>query len=216
MSTSPVTLDFSKAQPINSSPAPAAASQSNGVTLDFSKAQPLYPTAPPTNEDASTTGQMTDEAGKTVIVPKEGESFDETMSRAVEQGKKTTPQDIQDEMKGMPGKVAETMAAAPAIGFGGTAAIAGAGEVGNAVKAVGAGAIGAASRELQPIVDAIKQEFTYLQSSPDLYLEHIGQQAIKWVTQNPGKALNAVGKVGTGAVIAAAVKWLLSNKSKSP
>ena len=70
-----------------------------------------------------TSGQETNDIGKTIIVPKEGESFEDTMNRAIEQGKKTTQQDINDELKTAPGKLATVLAAAPLIGATGAAAI---------------------------------------------------------------------------------------------
>jgi hypothetical protein len=75
------------------------------------------------------TGEATNDVGNTVIVPKEGESFADTMKRAAAQGKKTTPEQINKELATAPGKAATVLAAAPAIGFGGTAALAIPGEI---------------------------------------------------------------------------------------
>lgn len=75
-------------------------------------------------------GEMTNDVGNTVTVPKDGESFADTMKRAAAKGKTTTQDQLNKEEATMPGKVATTLAAAPAIGFGGTAAMAGLGELG--------------------------------------------------------------------------------------
>ena len=73
---------------------------------------------------ADVTGQQTNEVGNTVIVPKDGENFSDTMKRASAQGKKTTPEQINREVATMPKKVATVLTAAPAIGAAGTAALA--------------------------------------------------------------------------------------------
>jgi hypothetical protein len=88
MSAAPVTLDFSKAQPINQSAA-------QGVTLDFSKAQPI---AGP--------GEQINDVGNKVIVPAEGESFADTMKRAAAYGKTVTQGQINGETATAPAKAA--------------------------------------------------------------------------------------------------------------
>jgi hypothetical protein len=80
-------------------------------------------------QQQQTPGEQTNEIGKTVIVPKEGESFSDTMKRAAAQGKKTTQQDINEEVATAPKKVAQVVAAAPVIGAAGTAGLAAAGEI---------------------------------------------------------------------------------------
>lgn len=74
-------------------------------------------------------GEQTNDIGKTVIVPKDGESFQDTMKRAAEHGKSVTPQDINDEMATAPGKAAAVLGAAPVMGAAGTAALAGVGSL---------------------------------------------------------------------------------------
>lgn len=81
----------------------------------------------------SDTGERTNDVGNTLIVPKEGEEFGDTMARAAAQGKKTTPEMINKEVATMPEKVTRTLVAAPLLGAGGTAALAGAGEAGAAL-----------------------------------------------------------------------------------
>jgi hypothetical protein len=78
---------------------------------------------------AKQAGQMTNDVGNTVIVPKEGESFDDTMKRAAAYGKTVTPSQINAETRTAPGKAATVLAAAPAIGAAGTAALAAPGEL---------------------------------------------------------------------------------------
>jgi len=59
-----------------------------------------------------------------VIVPKDGETFSDTMKRAATKGKATTPAEINKEVSTMPKKVATVLAAAPAIGAAGVAGLA--------------------------------------------------------------------------------------------
>lgn len=94
MSNSPaVTLDFSKSQPIQQS-----------VSLDFSKSQPL-------------------DEQKGIVTPKEGESFADTMKRAVEFGKTVTPEQLaasqHDALKKVPTVLGASLLAGPAL-VGGT------------------------------------------------------------------------------------------------
>ncbi len=72
-------------------------------------------------------GQVRNDVENTVIVPKGGESFEDTMKRAAAYGRTVTPEQISREVRTMPGKAAETLVAAPAIGAAGAAAITGAG-----------------------------------------------------------------------------------------
>lgn len=131
MSTQPVTLDMSKAQPIQPQP----------VTLDMSTARPIIPppgytldqsqqrsntlpegytiepqsTAPVTLDMSSAQpiqGATINDVGNRVIVPTQGESFLETMQRAAAQGQRTTPEQINKEIATMPEKAAETMGVA--------------------------------------------------------------------------------------------------------
>ena len=78
---------------------------------------------------AAQTGEVTNDVGNTVIVPKDGESFADTMKRAAAHGKTVTQDQRNKEMATAPKKVATVLAAAPAIGFGGTAALAIPGEI---------------------------------------------------------------------------------------
>src|SRR2546427_8348357 len=103
MSTAPVTLDFSTAQPIDV--ADLLSSNAQPVTLDFSTARSIVP------------GEQINDVGNRVIVPAEGEDFATTMRRAAAYGKTVTPAQIQAEMATAPKKVATVLGAAPAIGL---------------------------------------------------------------------------------------------------
>ena len=85
------------------------------------------------------TGEITNDVGQKVIVPKEGESFSDTMKRAVAYHKSLTPEQqkaaLDAESGTIPAKAAETLAAAPAIGFAQPATIAGATELPAAANA---------------------------------------------------------------------------------
>ena len=79
----------------------------------------------------SASGTITNDVGNTVIVPKEGESFDDTMRRAAAYGRTVTQDQINRELASAPKKIAQTLVAAPLVGAGGTAALAGAGAAGS-------------------------------------------------------------------------------------
>jgi len=78
---------------------------------------------------AAHSGQMTNDVGNTVIVPKPGESFSDTMARAAQQGRATTQDQINKEVATAPGKAATVLAAAPLAGAGGAAGLTGMGEL---------------------------------------------------------------------------------------
>ena len=118
MSAAPVTLDFSKSQPIDVANLPKA----QPVTLDFSQAQSIVP------------GEQINDVGNKVITPIEGESFASTLQRAAAYGRSITQQPdkgasvINKEMATAPKKAATVLAAAPAIGAGLPVAMAAVGE----------------------------------------------------------------------------------------
>ena len=68
------------------------------------------------SSDANAGGEETNDVGNTVIVPKEGESFADTMQRAAAQGKKTTPVMINKELATVPAKAPVVLGTAAAIG----------------------------------------------------------------------------------------------------
>jgi hypothetical protein len=109
----------------NEAPAPATTS-TDDVTWEDDAGSGGLP--------ASTAGQQTNDVGNTVIVPKNGEKFSDTMARAAAQGKKTTPAEVNKEVATMPKKVATVVAAAPAIGAAGTAALAAPGGLPGAIE----------------------------------------------------------------------------------
>lgn len=74
-------------------------------------------------------GEQINDVGNKVIVPAEGESFDQTMQRAAAYGKTVTPGQINAELRTAPVKATETLAAAPLLGAAGAASLAGTGEL---------------------------------------------------------------------------------------
>jgi hypothetical protein len=137
MSTATIDYDALAKQfgAVASNPAPSSPSSSQpplagngGVDYDALAAQ-----FGAVNQSAVGTGQTTNDTGSTVIIPKEEESFDDTMKRAAAFGqtaqakaqaaKESTPQNLGT-------KAAETLAAAPVAGAAGAAGLAGAGELG--------------------------------------------------------------------------------------
>lgn len=180
----------------------AAAAQNNSGDI-FSQIASNNGNVP---DNSAPSGQVKNDVGATVIVPKDGEDFYDTINRATQRVKEH-PQEVQADIakettaKNIAAKTAETLTAAPTIGAAGAAAITGAGEAGSMALRAGKAA-------LEPVKDAIVEELPYLRSSPSLYLEHIANQVVKWVAENPDKAL---GLVRNSALIGAAVKWLMSN-----
>jgi hypothetical protein len=125
--TLPANFDFSTGQAPQTGQAPASQTP-----------QPLPDTLPAdydfdkSGTPTQQTGEITNDVGQKVIVPKDGESFQDTMRRAVQYHQSLTPEQqkaaINAETATIPKKAAQTIAAAPAIGFGGTAALAATGE----------------------------------------------------------------------------------------
>jgi hypothetical protein len=95
-------------------------------------------TAVPIPADATllNEGEQINDVGNKVIVPKEGENFEDTMQRAAAQGKQTTQAQLNAEEQTMPTKVAQTLVAAPAIGAAVPAAEAGIASIPGASEAV--------------------------------------------------------------------------------
>jgi hypothetical protein len=146
----PITLDFSKAQPL--APANPDASTSTAVKLDFSKAQRLPPPAGTYQTKTSHTlvtpgmGEQPTPGvpGRPTIVPIPGETFEETMRRGM--AVSPTPQDIQQATAaaGKQAPLALAAASLPSLGAGVAALMAP--TVGTAT--VGTGILGPAGEEL--------------------------------------------------------------------
>jgi hypothetical protein len=116
----------SQAQP-NTTAQPSQ--QAGGPASNLSPLEQLEQMSAKPAQQATPSGQVTNDVGNTVIVPKDGETFADTMKRAAAQGQQTTPDQINKEVATMPGKAATVLAAAPAMGFGGAAALAAPGEL---------------------------------------------------------------------------------------
>jgi hypothetical protein len=90
--------------------------------------------------DPRKTGEIVNDVGNKVIVPKDGESFADTMKRAVQYHKSLTPEQqqaaIDKETATMPKKAAQTLGAAATIGVVGPAVLATTGEIGEALPSV--------------------------------------------------------------------------------
>jgi hypothetical protein len=95
-------------------------------------------TAVPIPQDATVLneGEQINDVGNKVIVPKDGESFADTMKRAVAQGKVTTQSQLDAEAKTALGKAGEVLAATPVIAGGGVAALAAPAEVAMGIRAI--------------------------------------------------------------------------------
>jgi len=139
----------SNGQQSNAAPAPAQTQPTSDV-FDQVAAQQSPQSAP--NAGNEQAGQQTNDVGNTIIVPKDGESFADTMQRAAAFGKTVTQSDINKEMATAPKKVAETLVAAPAIGAVGAGLLSVPGEL----SAVGSQTVNAARALLQAHPEAAK------------------------------------------------------------
>ena len=111
---------------------------SDGDTLSFVSRMKLQTSVPaPVPQELQ--GQSLQQ--RFPIVPKQGEDFSQTMQRAAQAGKTVTPEELQGQaVQGL--KMAPAvLAGAGAIGAGGAAALAGPGEVPNAVNAAATAAL---------------------------------------------------------------------------
>jgi hypothetical protein len=116
---------------------------------------------------AGGTGEVVNDVGNRVIIPKQGESFADTMKRAAAYGKTVTPQQINAEMATAPKKVAQTLGAAPLIGAAGAAALAGAGQTAELLQ------------------------YKAITSPTIAALAGLAPKAAKWIAANPVKAAAA-------------------------
>jgi hypothetical protein len=140
--TTPASSATPASQPntvVNASPTspkdPASFSLSEMTQSDEQKAQ-----SDQAENDPRKTGEITNDVGQKVIVPKDGESFSDTLKRAVAYHKSLTPEQqkaaLDAETKTMPKKTAETFGAAATIGAVGPAMLAVPGEVAEALPSV--------------------------------------------------------------------------------
>lgn len=97
----------------------AATTVADAIDNPF-EASPAAPTTP---------GEITNDVGNTVIVPKPGEDFMDTINRVHAYGKKVTQQQLDAETATMPEKAKTVLEAAPLAGFAGAGALAGAAEL---------------------------------------------------------------------------------------
>jgi len=123
-------------------PQPASSSVLNQATSHgdaFDQLPDDTPTPSAVN-DPRKTGEIVNDVGNKVIVPKDGESFADTMKRAVAYHKSLTPAQqqaaIDKEVATMPKKTAQTLGAAATIGVVGPAMFAAPGELAEAVPSV--------------------------------------------------------------------------------
>ncbi len=145
------------------SPQPAQAAPTTpalGSLLDqVTQPQPTNDAGTEVQPNPSKTGEITNDVGQKVIVPKEGESFSDTMKRAVAYHKSLTPAQQQAaldaEAKTAPKKALQTLGAAATIGAVGPAVMALPGEVAEAIPSV-----------LAHTIDGVKAIGTWASKNP--------------------------------------------------
>jgi hypothetical protein len=120
-------------------PTPTATSSSIQVPEGVTFGDPV-PDRANQHSQSSISGEIVNDVGNKVIVPKERESFADTMKRAVAYHNSLTPEQrqsaINKETATMPSKVAQTLGAAATTGVIGPAALAVPGEVAEALPSV--------------------------------------------------------------------------------
>lgn len=141
-----------------------------------------------TSNDPRQTGEITNDVGQKVIVPKDGESFSDTLKRAVAYHKSLTPEQQQAaldaETKTIPTKTAQTLGAAATIGAVGPAVLAAPGELIQGVRAI------------PGISDAL--------------LRHAEAKAGEWAAQYPN-LIGVAKALGVPTSTAAVLGWLYHN-----
>ena len=142
--------------------------------------------------DPRQTGEITNDVGQKVIVPKDGESFSDTMKRAVAYHKSLTPEQQQAaldaETKTIPAKAVEAGIGGPLAAVGSYAA--------GAMGLAGAGAVADAAKNY-----VLKQ---LAEQSPELF----GHEAVKETLKK--YALEGVKKAASGAAWAGGAEVLHS------
>lgn len=122
MSTQPITFNASDIDS-GQSPTQSQSNQTANAPVTFSVADI---DTPPATTDPRQTGEITNDVGQKVIVPKDGESFSDTMKRAVAYHKSLTPQQQQAaldaETKTIPAKALEAGIGGPLAAVGSYAA----------------------------------------------------------------------------------------------
>lgn len=144
-----------------------------------------------TSNDPRQTGEITNDVGQKVIVPKDGESFSDTLKRAVAYHKSLTPEQQQAaldaETKTMPKKTAQTLGAAATIGVVGPALLAAPGEIAAGVRAI------------PGVTEAL--------------LQHAETKAAEWAAQYPN-LIGVAKALGIPASTAGILGWLYHNAKK--
>lgn len=112
----------------------------SGSVLDQALQANAQDAQPQTVNDPRQSGEIINDVGQKVIVPKNGELFSDTLRRAVAYHNSLTPEQrkaaLDAETKTMPKKVAQTLGAAATIGTVGPALLAAPGEIAEAVPSV--------------------------------------------------------------------------------
>jgi len=159
VSTTPSPLENLMAQPDPSTPAPSGPSPLENLMQGADQLQPN-----------AVTGEQTNTEGNTVITPKPGESFSDTMTRAAQKGVQTN---LADAEKGITvGKVAGTLGAAPVIG------------------AVGAAGLAAPGAMLPTLTEAVKNVGEWASSNP--FKAYLLLQAVKEFVPGVKKAIGVI------------------------
>ncbi len=136
-----LTSQQTQPQPPNTAVNPSPNSPKDPNSFSLSElTQSDQQNTPTTVDDPRKTGEIVNDVGNKVIVPKDGESFADTMKRAVAYHNSLTPEQrqaaINKEVATMPRKTAETLGAAATIGAVGPAVLAIPGEVAEALPSV--------------------------------------------------------------------------------
>lgn len=134
-------------------------------------------------------GQVTNDVGNVVTVPKPGEDSSDTIKRAIVYQKSLTPQQrdeaIAKETATMPAKAAETLGAAAGIGVAGPALLAAPGEGVAAIKAI--------------------------PGATEAILQHLEENAAEYAAKYP-HLLALAGKLGIPTTVGGLILYLAKDK----
>ena len=172
-------------------PTTPASGQASDPFAEFGGHEAGNPDQTSTSNDPRQTGEIMNDVGQKVIVPKDGEAFADTLKRAVAYHKSLTPEQQQAaldaETKTMPKKAAQTLGAAATIGVVGPALLAAPGEIAAGVRAI------------PGVTEAL--------------LQHAETKAAEWAAQYPN-LIGVAKALGIPASTAGILGWLYHNAKK--
>lgn len=198
----PIAVDASELSPlpqgytVDQQPSTAASALPSGYAVDPVPVDPMELSSEPPTAVAQKTAPATTVSRGNPITPAPGESFQDTMNRAIQAGKNVKPEDTKVTGKDV-AEAAAVTAAAPAIGFAGAAGTA---LLGHVMEFLGVGnEAKAAQTAAQPAEQATQKVGTGI-------MDQYGQEIFKDV---PMEAKQQAAKIIQHPVVQKAIKSVL-------